>query len=249
MNNESKTRLMQIYKAIAVAAFVLGGAYYVYVATSGRAKPTVTQSGQPTSFVLTSKTFKVKSGIEGAVEQIRVQTVKATGEHKLSVYHLATGKTEEYFATQEAIYEVKPDSLQYSGPALPQFMSTQLRSAEFLRSSASFKGEEKICGLTAYVRRTQEAQGWIEIHNAPETGAIPLKTAVCSKDGSCDIIEAISVQFRDISDDEVKLPSLPVRYDQAERKAQTYRQVGAVGTADNLQRGIEADRQRSGKQQ
>jgi len=60
------------------------------------------------------------------------------------------------------------------------------------------------------VLRGEGSGDWIEKYYAPETGGTALKTVMNTNNGGYRITEAINVQFRDVSDDEVALPNLPI---------------------------------------
>lgn len=72
------------------------------------------------------------------------------------------------------------------------------RSAHVIR-------KEQIVGLTAYVYRQAIGSGQIlERWYSPETGPIPLKEILESSDADALITEATSIEFREVSDEEMK---------------------------------------------
>jgi len=62
--------------------------------------------------------------------------------------------------------------------------------------------------------------------------------------GSYTVIEAISVQFRDVSDDEVRLPDLPIRFADAEQRINEYGSGGAAGASDKLKDQVNKEKQK-----
>ena len=234
-------RLIQISKIVAVVVFAVGSSLFINAAITNQTRP-------QKSFVITYKVSRLETNSTPVVEEIRVQTVKATGEYKLTTYYLASGKMRDYVATQDSVYEIKSDSLQYFGKALPPELRKNFQSMAFLKSHPNFSRVESVCGLTTYVLHTQDGDEWIEGYSATETGNIPLKTVLYHGNGSYTAIEAISVQFRDVSDDEVGLPDLPVRFDEAENRVNEYINGGAVGASDKLREQVDKQKQKGNRQ-
>ena len=233
-----KKRLIQLSKIVAVLVFAVGLVLFIQ---SGIA----TQAKASKSFVVTYKVSNIEADAKPVVEEIRVKSVKATGEYKQTFYYLQSGRTAEYVATQDSVYEVKTDSLQYFGKALSPELNNNFRSPAFLKNHPNFSREEKICDLTTYVLHTQDGDAWIESYSAIETGNTPLETVLYHGNGGYTVIEAVSVQFRDVSDDEVRLPDLPVKFNKAEQKVDEYRNGGAVGPGNNLKNQIDKKKQQS----
>jgi hypothetical protein len=233
-----KKRLIQLSKIAAVLVFAVGLILFIQAGIATQAKASK-------SFVVTYKVSNIEADNKPVIEEIRVQSVKATGEYKMTIYYLPSGKTAEYIATQDSVYEVKTDSLQYFGKALSSELNNNFRSAAFLKTHPNFSREEKICDLTTYVLHTQDGDAWIEGYSAVETGNTQLKTVLYHGNGSYTVIEAISVQFRDVSDDEVRLPDLPVKFNKADQRVDEYRNGGAVGAGNNLKNQIDKKKQQS----
>lgn len=230
-------RLIQLTKIIAVIVFAVGASLFIKAAIAD-------QDRTPKSFLITYRVSRLETNSAPVVEEIRVQTVKPTGEYKLSIYYLASGKAVDYVANQDSVYEIKSDSLQYFGDALSPELRKNFQSRAFLKSHPNFSREEAVCGLTTYVLHTQDGDEWIEGYSAPETGNIALKTVLYHGNGSYTVIEAISVQFRDVPDDEVRLPDLPVRFDTAEQRINEYGNGGAGGASDKLKNQVDKEKQK-----
>lgn len=65
--------------------------------------------------------------------------------------------------------------------------------------------KEQFLGVTAYVYRQDIGDGQtLEFWHAPETGPVPLKQIVESADGDVQITEAASLEFREVSDEELE---------------------------------------------
>lgn len=117
----------------------------------------------------------------------------------------------------------------------------------FHKNHPEFVREEFVAGLKTYVHRAVHADGsgaWIENFYAPETGLTALKTVMHHGDGAEYVIEAINVQFRDVSDEEVALPNLPIRFDSAEQMVKDSRLNGNAEAADQLAKQIELAKQK-----
>lgn len=230
-------RLIQLSKITAVVVFAVGASLLIKAAIAD-------QDRTPKSFLITYKVSRIETNIAPVVEEIRVQAVRPNGEYKLSIYYLASGKTVEYVAGRDSVYEIKSDSLQYFGNALSPELRKSFQSPAFLKSHPNFSREESVCGLTTYVLHTQDGDEWIEGYSAPETGNIPLKTVLYHGNGSYTVIEAISVQFLDVPDGEVRLPDLPVRFDAAEQRVNEYGNAGAGGASDKLKSQVDKEKQK-----
>jgi hypothetical protein len=234
-----KRRLVQSSKLIAVFVFMAGVSFYIRTTMAGK-----TPTAKP--FVITYKVSNVEGNSQPVEKEIRVQLVKPTGEQMLTIYYLASGRIAKYVTTLDSVYEVKPDCLQYFGQSGSAELREQFRSAAFLKAHPNFVREEEVCGLRTYVLHTQEdGDRWIEGYSATETANVPIKTVLHHGSGSCTIIEAISVQFRDSIDADVILPSLPVRFDKAEGRVKEYADSGALGTADALKEDLDKEKRKS----
>lgn len=63
---------------------------------------------------------------------------------------------------------------------------------------------EQIHGITAYIYRQELGEeGIIEMWHSPETGSIPIKEIIEKKNGDAIITEAIDIDFREVSDEEL----------------------------------------------
>jgi len=69
-------RLIQISKIVAVVVFAVGSSLFINAAITN-------QTRTPKSFVITYKVSRLETNSTPVVEEIRVQSVKATGEYKL----------------------------------------------------------------------------------------------------------------------------------------------------------------------
>lgn len=134
-------------------------------------------------------------------------------------------------------YTVTPEALQYRGEDTT-FGDEFYCSEAALRSHPDFAGTVTVAGMTTFLLRSQENDGvWFEHYYSPKTGSVPLKTVAHhgqTENGS----EAIAVQFRDISEQELELSKRPVRFDDAEKEAAMFRASGNYEFADSIEMGI-----------
>jgi hypothetical protein len=188
-------------------------------------------------FVITYLVSKVK-GDKNELTGVTVRAVKATGEWK-ETRKTFDGNTVLWLATADAQYAMRP------GASAREFVShyslerdKAFRSSSFLESHPQFVRRDEILGLSAYVFRTGDKDTYMEEYYAPEYGASLLKR-VMYQNGEQDIIEAIKVEFREVSDEEASLPDLPLQFNKAQERLKILRTSGLVPQADALSRDIE----------
>ena len=235
-----KTRLIRLGKIVAVLTFVVGLSLFI----NAMAK----RPASPRSFVVTYNQTEKDTNGKAVVKAIEVRVVKATGEQKYTTYKFVSGITRTTVSTLEDIYEIKPESLEYYNSMEGWDRIDQaFRSAIVHKSHPEFVREEQVAELNTYVHRVgkPDSNSWVETFYATETGATPLKTVIHNDSGSEIMIEAINIQFREVSDEEVRLPDLPVRFDKAEKLVNEYRDMGNMSAADALVNHIESAKQKN----
>lgn len=87
----------------------------------------------------------------------------------------------------------------------PKAWAASLDRAAFQRSTY-VTHTEQFLGLTAYVFRQDVGGQMLESWYAPETGAVPLKQILEIENGDALVTEAISLEFREVSDKEELAP-------------------------------------------
>jgi hypothetical protein len=164
--------------------------------------------------------------------------VSSTGEWKETRYSFKDGKISTWGAASDGLYLISGNSRQYFGENNIEGARLAMRSAEGLKASTAFKRTEQLLGLTTYVIKDPNPVWDIEVNYAPETGATPLKHVIHANSGDgesfVEVKEAVNLEFRDLSEDEVKLPDLPVRFEVAEQKAKDLKAAGQLERADSL---------------
>jgi len=76
-------------------------------------------------------------------------------------------------------------------------------SRNFLKSMSQFVRMDKVAGLEVYVTRLvppDNPEYWVEVSYSPFTGRHPLRTVFHQPNGTLFTIEAVKVEFRDVSD-------------------------------------------------
>ena len=196
-----------------IAALVFAIGIIVFVNALGMRRALVERK----SFVVTYVVSK-----NGIPASFRTYVARTTGDWKDTAYYLGTGNVRILVGTPEAEYEVGPASvefLQSTGPMQElQALDESFRSAEYHRNHPEFVREEYVAGFRTYVHRAvspDDPESWVESYYAPEFGLTSLKRVRHLSQSEMSVTEAISVQFRDVAEDEVALPRLPVKFDKA----------------------------------
>jgi len=113
-------------------------------------------------------------------------------------------------------------------------------SREAITSSPQFSRMEKFAGLEAYILKDSGPAAETETAYSVETGKIPLRIVSKLKDKTqlIHMIEAVGIEFRDISEGEFQLPNLPIRFDVAQERVQSFKQAGQNELAGALEQAI-----------
>ena len=170
--------------------------------------------------------------------EYRVRWTSSTGEWKETRYSFKDGKVSTWGGAGDGLYLISGNSRQYFGDNNLESARVAMRSAEGFKSSPTFKRTEQLLGLTTYVLKDPNPVWDIEVNYAPETGPTSLKHVIHANSGDgesfIEVKEAINIEFRDLSEDEVKLPDLPVRFDIAEQKAKDLKAAGQLERANSF---------------
>lgn len=203
-------------RIVAISIFVIGVALLTgSVVRSGKA--TVTK---PKSFVVQYLAYHPDKNGSLAVDEFRVRAVSQTGEWKETRYS-TYGKAQTWGADSSGLFTVSESSRQFYGEFQPEIAKAAMRSEEELKNSPQLVGTEEIAGLNTYALRISGTG--VEANYSPKTGMTVLKEL--ARDPSTNAIlylqEAVSVEFRDLSADEIKLPDLPVKFDLINHRIET----------------------------
>jgi len=229
-----KTRAFTI---VCLAVFLAGGGLF---ATSViKAKQEKTKPAR--SFVITYLSSRGLDGEALKPYELKIRAVKSTGEWKETRYSFDGQKT-TWGATADAQYVIAGDSRQFlkDNRAENEYL---FRSSSALKNHLQFVRSEVIAGLTTYVLRTENGDLVGEFSYSPECGRTPLRIHLQPKsteDGGKGnfeaVTEALSVEFRDVSEEEADIPDLPTRFDKAEQKVETLKANGLLQQAEALNR-------------
>jgi len=168
-----------------------------------------------------------------------IRSVSSSGEWKETKY-LFDGAVSTLGATRDGLYSMVGDSKQYYGVYDLEKARSIPTDETSLRSDPAFTRVEQLLGLTTYVavhRNGKEAE--LEVSHAVETGITPLKVIIRgNREGGSkyhDVKEAINIEFRNLSDDEIRLPNLPIKFELAEQRYRLLKNAGHIHQADILQ--------------
>ncbi|MEK6410389.1 MAG: hypothetical protein AABN34_25995 [Acidobacteriota bacterium] len=195
----------------------------------------------PSGFVITYGLTKTAPGQTPVFEEIQTRFVQAGGNWKQVRYFLHDGgESLTEGAAQGVVLSVGKNSLEFTGLASPAEQEQAFRSEAFHKSHPEFARMDSVVGLPTYVHLAERNGTRVETYFATETGRTPLKTVVRTSDGSQMVTEALSVQFRDVADGEVALPSMPIGFERAQNR------IGALApeSAEVLRRQVSEAKQR-----
>jgi hypothetical protein len=162
-----------------------------------------------------------------------VRAVDSTGEWKETRYAF-DGKVSRWGAAKDGLYTISENARQFYGEFDIEVAKKPMASEEGFKKHPQLVRTEQIAGLKTYVLKDQNG---IETSYSLQTGKTILKAAIYSNDDSSliDLVEALKIEFRELTGDEAQLPDLPVRFDIVEQKIQTLRAAGQVNHAERLQ--------------
>ena len=197
------------------------------------------------SFVVHYLASRSEDGKSLTPYEYRVRAVSSNGDWKETRYAF-DNRVVTWGSDASGLYTVAASARNYYGESSSEVLRTWLPSGEELQKSPQFVRTDFIAGLNAYVLRTPDGD---ESSHSPQTGAMSLKTSIVDRKGSDSIVhlvEALRVEFRELSDSETQLPDLPVKFEVAEQRMLSMREAGLSEAANNLERAI--SKLRVGKQ-
>jgi hypothetical protein len=202
------------FQIIAVVIF-LAGAVLLSIAYAKHPAP---RKLQP--FVATYITTLETQDAQNGQSALAVRAVTGDGRWRETRWREA-GKVVE-MADANGVYSLDDgQGLQYTGPNSQDEISPD-RFAQATRT-------EMVAGLKAYIFRTDNPDGYIEYYYVPEMGSHHIKAVIYNASTHYKYVrEAIAIQFRSVSDDEVAVPKLPVKFDDIEKHMEAMRQSGAL---------------------
>lgn len=205
------------FRIVAVVIFLAG----VVLLSIASAKHERAQKLQ--SFVATYVTTLETQDARNGQSELAVRAVTGDGRWR-EVRWRNEGKVVQ-LADKENVYEVEGGEvgLQYVGPNSDEIFSNERLS----RATRT----EMVAGIKAYVFRNENPDGYIEYYFAPEMGSHHIKAVIYKAASHYKYIrEAVAVQFRPVSDEEVAVPKLPVKFDNIDKEIDAMKKSGTVDT-------------------
>lgn len=176
--------------------------------------------------------------------EYRIRAVSPDGGWKETRYSF-DNRVATWGADSTGLYTISGSTKNYYGESNSQVLRTWLPSTEDLKNSPQYLKTDVIAGLQAYVLRTVNGD---ESSYSPETGATTLKEVIVAEKGSDSIvhqIEALKVEFRELSDSETQLPNLPLKFEIAEQRIRAMREAGLSEAANDLEQAMRILRSRN----
>jgi len=230
-----KLRILSLVILVSGAALFAGS--IIKGQKSRKKSPTVSRS-----FVVQYLLSHTDNGGGLTPYEYDARAVGSTGEWKETRYSFK-GSVSTWGGTSDGLYTVSGALKQYLGDYNLESARAGTWTEQEFTSSPQFVRSEELLGLRTFVMKDAAGDMEIEINSSPETGITPLKKVIRSRSGDgndfVDVKEAISIQFRDLSEDEVRLPDLPVRFDIAEEKARSLKAAGQYERSEALEQAIQ----------
>ena len=234
-------------KVFAVTMLVVGA-----VCINARSKQ---KDNKPESFVITFRVTTVRQGRPTTVGLIVHADNGKGGIRETRVLDDGTGtlRSQTRLVDNIAAYNLEGDHLEYivaTGEERAQG-ERNARLASWAASSPDFVREDTWLGMKAYVVRQKIQGGFIESWYSPLLGRL----ALFDKQVEADVEitrEAVSIQFRPVSDDEVAVPDIPIRFDRALHKISVFKDgdaaaVKSMGMAEEMLRATKEKLRASGR--
>jgi hypothetical protein len=140
----------------------------------------------------------VKAG--GAWKEVYTQIRKDQAVGSKTLYSRSDGM---YLSDQRGVQLVNQGSI-----ARESYHSTA-----FLRKLPQLNREDSFLGFKTFVTKSGAPSGdYLEYHYAPEVGEIPIKVVMHSAGGDT-VIEAVKIDFVEVSDGTLSLPDEPIKLD------------------------------------
>jgi hypothetical protein len=112
-----------------------------------------------------------------------------------------------------ARYGLRDDRLEYSGTADVELERDKTAStADWITKSPGYVGTESLAGLKVYTTHDNADDEWMESAYSPLTRGTPLRFRRHFRNVE-ENEEAVSVDFREVSADEIKPPDLPISFE------------------------------------
>jgi hypothetical protein len=225
-------------RTLALATFLCGCVLLgISLIKVNKAKAVESEPTTVRSFVMQSLVSQSENGASLTPIGFYIRAVSSTGEWKETRYSF-DGKVSALVGAKDGLYVINENSKQLYGESNPELFRSAMRSEEKLQRSPQFIGTDEVAGIKTYVLRHKMGD---EGHYSPLTGATPLKLVFrASLEGPpVRVIEALSVEFRPVSEEEVSAGDLPVELDVIRERVESLKRAGANQQAQRLEQFIE----------
>ena len=197
---------------------------------------------EPRSFRISQVETIVASEGSVTVQALRTRLVKANGEWKEFKTNLETNTTVVTGSTAEGEYYANKSTLNYTGPARVSFSASAYNAATY-KSHPQLDRTERTLGYQCYVLRSKMGDdGYMEQWVAPQFGRFPIKLIIRTPQETR-IIEPISVEFTEVTDEQMKIPDLQVSFEGLKRRLVDAESKGQKQLADSLKKVLEMHKQ------
>ena len=205
-------KLTSVAKVVAVLVFAFG----VIAFGSAQLK---SSKEKPRSFVMTCVITRSENGGPAVVTGLSVKTVGADGQSKrIIVRRPGDGYIKQIgvsFVDKTARYGLEDGRLECWGTSDVELERDKTAStADWITKSPGYVGTESLAGLKVYTTHYDEGDEWMESAYSPLTRGTPLRFRRHFRNVE-ENEEAVSVDFRDVSPDEIKPPDLPISFETA----------------------------------
>lgn len=207
-----KVRLLA--KIVAVLVFAFGAITFVSANLRNSKE-------KPKSFVITYLIARSENGETPVVTGLAVKTVGTDGQWKRIIVRRLDDEYRRQvsvgFLDSTASYGLEAGRLEYAGTSEAELeRDKSARTADWITKSALFVREDSILGLKVYTTHQNLNDGWVEQAFSPLTRSAPLVFREHS--GNVEHTEeALSIEFRAVSPDEIKPPNLPISFELSKR--------------------------------
>lgn len=208
--------MKRIFGALCLVVFLVG------LVTYSRTKSNDIEPA--TSYVVIMEHFRISANGSRTELAPRITYAKANGEMRQMPYDPNNGQNLNRQAPsvarfEEGLFATAAGAAErnlISSTSVPLEMQQCFRSDACLRGNPRFVRTDKVAGLQVYVFHDNvpapQPMEWIEQSYSPKTGFLELRKVRHFRDGSEDVLQATSVEFKNVPDDlNNDIRSLPVK--------------------------------------
>jgi hypothetical protein len=143
--------------------------------------------------------------------------VTAKGEYR-ETQHNFNGENRERIVSTEGFYSKPKGGSEWQLVSGHTNRHHETARNMDLLTHPQFHRTENVLGYKAFVLRLGEDSDYVELWLVPEFGSVPVKEVVYKMGYFDRIVEAIRINYEDVSDAEVSIANQPVKTNQAEKR-------------------------------